>query len=542
MFISKGSGLDNGYQQLETLSQQRIYDPSHQRLAIIDAGSNSFRLIVVEYQPGLSFRVVDEVREAVRLSEGMAEDNILRREAMDRAIRVLQIYAAFCESNDIIDIITVGTSAIRDAHNSAYFLKRVANEAGINIRVLSGEEEAYYAYLAAVNSTTIDNGLVVDLGGGSLELVRVEDRKPVDKISLPLGAVRVTEQFLKGDPPSAKQVRRLREHVAAQLAALDWFTCDSTMQVVGEGGTLRLLGRLLQKQKNYPIDELHGYDMQLDELDSLVATLQGLTVDGRNKLPGMKADRADISLGGAVVVGEALRASANTTMTVCSQGVREGLFYEQFLSAKNGLPIFRSVRESSVLNLAHLYRFQEQHAHHIAHLTGLMFDQLPPNYHICSEHDRELLWAASILHDIGTTVDYSDHHKHSFYLILNAGLPGYTHRETVMIALLARYHRKGTPTLNGMDAVMLEGDEKRLVQLAALLRVAEQLDRSRDGVVKNIVLRIDGDRALMELVFSGDEQVALWAVDHHRDIFEAAFGLRLLIIPIPEEEGNDHHV
>ncbi|MFO7321242.1 MAG: Ppx/GppA phosphatase family protein [Chloroflexota bacterium] len=524
--------------RLKTLAEHSDVYRDSQRLAIIDMGSNSFRLIVVEYVPQLSFKVTDEVREAVRLSEGMAANDVMSAAAMDRAARVMRIYAAFCAASGINDIVAVGTSAIREARNRAYFLKRIVSESNIPVRVLEGEEEAYYAYLAAVNSTTLTDGFVLDLGGGSMEIIRVKNRRNANAISLPLGAVRVTERFLHSDPVTSKEVKKLQSHLRDVYQNIDWFQAEPGMMLVGEGGTLRLIARLIQKQKHYPLDHLHGYVMTLDEVDAVVDKLASLSVAERNKLAGMKHDRADISLAGAIVVAEAMRASGAKSMTICSQSMREGLFYERFL-AGSGAPVFHNVRHAAVLNLAHLYRFQEQHAEHIARLTLSMFDQLPPETHDCGPVERELLWAASMLHDIGVSVDYHDHHKHSAYLILNGGLPGYTHREIALIALMARYHRKGKPTVDEFASLLKPGDDRRLLQLCALLRLAEQLDRSRDGVVRDLSLRVVGGHALMEINFRGDEQVALWALERHTDIFEQAFGLKLQVIPIPVETTAD---
>ncbi len=523
--------------RLQTLAEHSDVYRDSQRMAIIDCGSNSFRLIVVEYVPHLSFKVTDEVRESVRLSEGMAESDAMSAAAMDRAARVMQIYSAFCEATGITDIVAVGTSAIRDARNRAYFLKRVLTESNIPVRVLTGDQEAYYAYLAAVNSTTLSDGFVIDLGGGSLEIIRVKNRQITHALSLPLGAVRVTEGFLRSDPASAKEIRRLQEHLQEQFGALKWFRAEPEMTIIGEGGSLRLIGRLIQKQTNYPMDTLHGYTMTRTQIDAMTSQLSSFSISQRRNLSGMKTDRADISLGGAMVVSEALRACGGERMTISSQGLREGLFYERFLNGNGTTPMFASVRQATVLNLAHLYRFQEKHAEHIARLTLSMFDQLPPEVHLCGAVERELLWAASMLHDIGVAVDYHDHHKHSAYLILNGGLPGYTHREVALIALMARYHRKGKPTPDEFAGLLLPEDNKRLTQLCALLRLAEQMDRSRDGAVKDVSLDVQGGRAIMDVVFRGDDQVALWALERHTDIFEQAFGLKLQVIPMPEEES-----
>src|SRR5690606_18273501 len=358
----------------------------------------------------------------------------------------------------------------------------------------------------------------------------------------PLGAVRVTEGFLLSDPVTPKELQRLTAYLREQFEALDWLKYEPGMTMVGEGGTLRQIGRLLQKRTTYPLDILHGYTMPFAQVSSVKDELARLTVSGRRRVAGMKTDRADISLGGATVVYEVMRAAGFEEMTICSQGLREGLFYERFLSGNGGKsgrerpPMFDDVRKATVLNLCHLYRFQENQAEHIAKFTLSMFDQLPRNRHLCGVSEREVLWAASMLQDIGVSIDYHDHHKHGSYLILNAGMPGYTHREIALIALLVRYHRKGKPTPDELGFLLEPDDQTRLVQLCALLRLAEQLDRSRDGVVHDVRLTVQGERARMELIVTGDEQVALWAVEHHRDIFEEAFGLELEVVPVPDDE------
>lgn len=527
------------FQKLDTLAEHTDVYRDARRLAVIDMGSNSWRLIVVEYVPDLSFKVVDEVAESVRIGEGMAELPVLRPAAMDRGARVAQIYAAFCKSSGIDDIIAVGTSAIRDAQNQKRFLQRIERESGIRVRVASGEEEAFYGYLAAVNSTTLENGFVVDMGGGSMQISRVEDRKLIHAVSFPLGAVRVTEGFLHSDPATTREVSALADHVRAALKPIKWFAHEPGMKLIGEGGNQRLVARLIQKRSNYPLDILHGYEVERASVESVRDELMRLTISQRKRINGMKADRADISLGGATVMHEVMRYGGFEWMEICAQGLREGLFYERFFGkqgeAVDTPPMFEDVRRSSVLNLCHLYRFQEKHAEQIARLTLEMFDQIPPNRSLCGPKEREVLWAASMLHDVGVSVDYHDHHKHGSYLILNQGIPGYTHREIGLIALLVRYHRKGRPMVDELGVLLSEGDETRLLQLCALLRLAEQLDRSRDGVVRSIRISIQGNRALMELYFVGDEQVALWAVERHRDLFEQAYGFELEFVPIPVE-------
>lgn len=504
------------------------------KVAIIDVGSNSFRLIVITYLPGSHFQLTDEVRESVRLVHGLGETGRLAARQMAHAVDVMRLYASFCRASAITEIAAVATSAVREASNQKEFLGWVKRETGIDVRVLSGEEEAYYGYLAAENSTTLRNGFVLDLGGGSLEITRVEDRRNRESISLTLGAVRTTEDWLPEAPAKSGEVNKLRKHIQGQLAALDWFRAKPDTRLIAQGGSLRNAAHIIQKQYDYPLDELHGYQLHENDLHKVIQRLEPLSVEQRRALPGMKPDRADIALAGAIVIEECMKHAGYEWLTVCSQGLREGVFYEQFLAdtAKPGAPpIFDNVRQASVMNVANLYGYQKDHVEHVVHLALGLFDQLKHDP-LCGPVERELLWAACMLHDIGMSIDYNDHHRHSYYLILNSGLPGYTHRELVLIALATLYHRKGTPNSGDLRDVLDKGDDERLLKMTALLRLAEQLDRSRDGSVRELKLHWGPHSAELEVYSEVDISVALWSANNHTDIFKAAFGKPLEIIHI----------
>ncbi|MEP7287143.1 MAG: Ppx/GppA phosphatase family protein [Chloroflexota bacterium] len=495
------------------------------KMAIIDVGSNSFRLIVITYSPDYYFQTTDEVREAVRLVQGLSVTGLMRAAPMDHAVETMELYAAFCKASDITDIFAVATSAVREAKNRAAFLDRVKRESGIEVRVLSGEEEAYYGFLAAENSTTLRNGFVLDLGGGSIEITQVENRRSSKSISLTLGAVRTTEEFLPDAPTSEASISELRKHIREQLEALDWFKAGKDTRLVCQGGSMRNIAHIVQKRLDYPMDELHGFILKATELRRLIDTMAPMTVEQRRAIPGMKPDRADITLAGAIVIDECMRYGDYDKFTVCSQGMREGVFYERFL-AKNDPPIFKDVRKASVMNTAHLYHYQENHVEHVEHLALSLFDQIGEDP-LCGPNERHLLWAACILHDIGMSIDYNDHHRHGYYLILNSGLPGYSHRELALIALMVRYHRKGMPTTGELDGVMEKDDDKRLLKMTAFLRLAEQLDRSRDGAVHDVRMTLSDDWAQIEVVSNVDVSVAIWSAQRHTDIFKAAFGKSL---------------
>lgn len=527
------------HDELNALENWRdVHDYEPAQMAVIDVGSNSFRLIVMQYIPGVSYHLTDEIREVVRLSEGLSEGGFLRAAAVERALETMKIYAAFCRASNITDIRACATAAVRTATNSKTFLSRVFAETGIQVRVLSDYEEAFYGYLAAINTTTLSNGYILDLGGASLEITRVENRQMCESVSLPLGALLATETYLLTDPVQPKDVKNLRRVVQKHVEELAWFRAKPELELVGQGGTFRNLAHLVQRRCEYPLDELHGYEMTLAGLAEVNEMLLPMSLERRKQVPGMKEDRADIILAGGIVIQTVMENAGFAALTMCQQGLREGIFYEAFLGLgkKEGDAslLIKDVRRDSILNLAHIYHYQKAHAEHVAFLSLSLFDQIPPDTMLCGAAERELLWAASILHDIGVIVDYNDHHKHSHYLILNGGLPGFTHREIVFIATLARFHRKGEPAFNGVEALMEPEDKLKLLQMVACLRFAEQLDRSRDGSVREIVLHCSERFAQLEVKVAGDGVVALWSVQRHTDIFEQAFQrkLELVIHPI----------
>jgi exopolyphosphatase/guanosine-5'-triphosphate,3'-diphosphate pyrophosphatase len=510
-----------------------------ERLAVIDLGSNSFRLVV--FLAGEDWwKRTDEIYEPVRIGEGMGSSGELGAEPVGRALATLDVFAQFAKASGLAGsaVDAVATSAIRDASNSASFLARARERSGLPIRVLSREQEARYGYLAAVNSTTLEDGFVLDLGGGSLQLVRVAGRRSRGSGSWPLGTVRMSERFLPANGPAKRrQLEALREHVAEELAGADWLGAASgkgthARRLVGIGGTVRNLAAAAQRAAGLPSNGVQGMMIEPDALDELVERLAELPASERARVPGIKPARADIILAGAVVVQGVLRAGAFDGLETTEAGLREGVFFERLLGerAPGAEPLFEDVRRASVLNLAGQYHLDVAHTRHVAALALGMFDELARiGLHGGDQRERELLWAASILHDIGMSVDYDDHHKHSRYLILNAGLPGFTPVEVAIIAQAARYHRKGMPDPGPLRALFGDGDAERLDRCAVLLRLAEDLERSRDQLVRGTRISLQDDEVELQLIADGESVVPRWAANRERELFARAFDRSLAV-------------
>lgn len=507
-----------------------------QRLAIIDLGSNSFRLVVFRYRRGGEFALIDEIREPVRLSAG-ATDGRLQPAAIARATAAVAAYSAFCRATGVVDVVVAATSAIRDAANQDEVMDAFARE-GLTARVLSTEEEAYYGYLGIVNSTTLEDGLFLDVGGGSAQLGRVSRRGLERTLSRPIGAVRMTEAFLSSPRTKRGEVKALRRHVIETLAGVPWLAPDG-LPLVGTGGAIRTLAAMAQRAGDYPMSEIHGYALTREAVGAIVEDLVSRPVAQRGRIPGLKADRADIILAGAITVDAVMECAGSTAIEVCSQGLREGLFYERFLGPAEP-PLFPDVRRASVLNVAMRYGFDRAHTEHVGRLALEIFDGTARiGLHEADPIEREWLWAACMLHDIGVVVDYHDHHKHGHYLVLNAGLPGFSHRELAMIALLVRAHRKATPSVDPGVGVLHDGDIERLWRLASCLRLAEQLERDRAQVVHGVTVDGRGRTVTLHLAASGDPTVALRSAALEAPVFERAFGRRLRIVaPEPTAGGG----
>jgi len=507
----------------------------NERLAVIDLGSNSFRLVVFMAGEGW-WKRTDEIYEPVRIGEGLAATGRLGKEPMERALATLDVFAQFAKASGLEDdaIDAVATSAIRDAENAESFLERARERSGLPIRVLSREAEARYGYLAAVNSTTLSDGCVLDLGGGSMQLVQVAGRLARESGSWRVGTVRMSERFLPPNGPAKrKQLQELRDHVAAQLEQVEWLPeaggSARALRLVGIGGTVRNLAAAAQRAAGLPSNGVQGMAIGADALEQLVQRLASLPAEERASIPGIKPARADLILAGAVVVQGALRAGGFDGLETTEAGLREGVFFERLLTGREP-PLFEQVRPTSVLNLAAQYHVDAAHTRHVAALALGMFDELARlGLHAGDARERELLWAASMLHDIGMSVDYDDHHKHSRYLILSGGLPGFSPVEVAIIAQAARYHRKGMPEPGPLGALFADGDAERLDRCAVLLRLAEDLERSRDQVVRGTTIALRDREVELRLIADGESVVPRWAASREAQLFSRAFDRALRV-------------
>jgi exopolyphosphatase/guanosine-5'-triphosphate,3'-diphosphate pyrophosphatase len=450
----------------------------------------------------------------------MGSDGVLQPDRIDRALHTAAVFASFCRASGIRQVEAIATSAIRDAVNGGDLLGAIRERTGLQPRVISGREEARYGWLAIANSTTIEEGFGIDIGGGSIQAMRLEGRQLVDAESLPLGSVRVSEEFLPGEKASAKGMKALRKRVESELGELGWW--EGGGRLVGIGGTIRNLAAAAMRAAELPLMDPQGFHLDRDELEELIELLADRPASKRGDVRGIKPDRGDVILGGALVLAAALESGGFESIEVTEAGLREGVFFERLLGKRE---LFDDVRSESVENLAHRFNSEPEHVRRVAALSRDVFDGLAAaGLHDYGDAERELLWAAGVLHDIGTAIDYEDHHRHSHYLILNAGLPGFDPREVLLIGLMARYHRKGEPDASELGDLAHDGDEDRLRLLCAIIRLAEQLERSRDGAIRSVdVAAVNGRVTLApDADPQADTTVPIWAARQNADLLAEA--------------------
>jgi exopolyphosphatase / guanosine-5'-triphosphate,3'-diphosphate pyrophosphatase len=500
---------------------------------VIDLGSNSWRLVVFTFVPGRWWKRTDELYETVRIGEGLESSGRLSEEAMQRGLETLAVFERFCVANGLSGdrVQAIATSAIRDAANGEEFVLAARRATGLRVEILSAEDEARYGYVAAVNTTTLADGVVLELGGGSMQLIAVADRRARELCSFAIGAVRLTEHFLPGEGPAKKKdLERLREHVRDALGGVPWLS-DSGHRLVGIGGAVRNLAAAAQRAAEQLDIGVQGFVITRGALADLIGALASLPVAERGEVAGIKPGRGDIILAAALAIEAVLELGRFEGIEVTEAGLREGVFLARELLS-DGDPLFDNVREAAVRNLAIQYESDMAHVEHVARLALQMFDSLVDGgLFEPRPGERELLWAASMLHDVGMTISYDDHHKHSRYLIVSADLPGFDPRERALIGQISRYHRKGAPKLGEMAALAIEGDEELLDRCSVILRLAEHLERGRDQSVRQARLRANGKGIDLHLDASGDLTLPHWSVERYGDgeVFERVFGRRLLI-------------
>ena len=512
-------------------------------VAALDVGTNSIRLIVAEVSEDGSYRVVDDEKIIARLGHGLAATGRMNPERIEAAVEAIVQLKGIAEGFGVVRLDAVATAAVREAANGEELVRLLDERAGVHLRVISAEEEARLAYRSVDNAYNLEalNALIVDVGGGSTEIVHTVGGVIQSVHSLPLGAVRLTEIYgrCEGDET---EYRRLRRHVRDVLNH-SVQKPDSPPQIVfGTGGTFTALANISMHRASPDPSSgdilpftVRGYEMQRSEVRHILDWLRKMTTRQRAGISGLSPDRAEIIVAGVTIADRLMQRYAVNRLQTHDGGIRDGLLLT-VIDDIRGVPPEETGREPvnrlrDVRRFASKCNFEARDSEHVAALSVSLFDQLSrvlpePDQLVFAPENRDLVEAAAILRDVGYLINYAKHHKHSYHLIMHSDVRGFTQRERSLVANVARYHRRALPKPGHPGfAKLSERDRSTVRGLAAILRVADGLDRAHTQSVRGVRVGVDGRRAVFDVYADAEPAVDIWGAERKSRLFQNTFGL-----------------
>ena len=501
------------------------------RLAAIDIGTNSVRLIVADALREGNYRILDEEKETTRLGRQLHSTGKLDPDAAQQTLEALKRMKQIAEGFQARELRVIATCAVREASDGAEFVNRAREELGLEIEVISAEVEARLAFYSVARSFSLEgkNVAVADIGGGSTEIVLASGKMIESIRGTPLGAVRLTEMFggaACGDEPNFS---RMVERIDATLKRRAKGKTLTPHLLIGSGGTFTTLAEIVMADKRQSGLPLRGYEITHADVHHVLDRLRKMSAKARRSVPGLSADRADIIVAGVTIVDRLLQSFKLNRVQIHDRGVRDGLLLTMIDHTLGQTSFDPHDQEAAVERFAQMCGVELEHARQVARLAGQIHSQLVGD-HGLEASDRPLLETAARLQDVGYLIDYEKHHKHSYHLILNSRLAGFQPRELELIANVARYHRGGGPKKRHENFQRLSPrDQGRVRKLAAILRLAGGLDRSNSRQVQGVALAVEKDTIRMQVLASECPEVDLWAAERRAEPFEKAFGRKLSI-------------
>lgn len=481
-----------------------------QRIAIIDIGSNSARLVISHIYKNGAYNMVYNQKEALRLSQKVDEKNMLTEVAFSSTIETMKSFAYMCKIYQADKTIAVATAAIRNAANGAELVARVAEETGIQLHIISG----------------------------NTELILFKNRKILESVSLPIGAVNTTSMFNTRNVMPANVFSDVSFFIMSRLEKYPWLK-QNGLPLIGVGGTARTVAKIIQREKKYPATKIHNYSYTAQTYRSFFNRLRNTNLDQRKKISGLSSERSDIILAGSSIISCLLEATGAKKLITSGCGLREGLFFDYY-SKENHVPIIaKDILRMSRENVLNLYEPDQQHSRHITHLVLSMFDCWS-ELHGLRKNYRRLLETAALLHDIGITINFYSHARHSAYMILNAKLFGLTHKEQVITAAIAGWHNGVSKNYfkdRFYKELLSDANWKTINKLALLLALAESLDYTETSQIHVIEPGINKKNATLKLYAQGIPSIEMHQIQEHLSWFKKTFGVELKVqLATAEEE------
>ena len=497
-----------------------------EKIGIIDLGSNSARLVIVEMLGDGHFMVIDQLKEALRLGKDMERDGFLKPQRIAETLKTIKMFRRLCDAYGIEKIIAVATAAVRRAKNQRSFLDEVATTCGIKLRVLSAEEEASYVYKGVINTMDIPRGLIFEIGGGSTKIVHYNRKNLLNYETLPFGAVTLTELFSGDGLSPEEQAKKIEEFFTEQLKRIDWLKeVPPETQLIGVGGSLRSLCKVSKKKNKSPILTVHNYNIPKEEFTEIYDMIKVLDLDKKKRIKGISDGRADIFPSALAALSSFINYMDFDSITISGCGLREGIMFNYAMPSTIDKPV-GDVLSYSLQTIVKYYGCNQRHVEHVVNLSVQIFKQLRVLHKFPRQY-LKILKVVAMLHDTGLSVKYYGGEKHTAYIIRNANIYGMNLRELIMASMVAAVHKKDDFAMSDLvkfKAYIDEEDVDAIRKLGIMLRIAESLDRSMSGVVAGLTCDILGDSVILKTEISGDASLeikdALSASQDFRRIFK----------------------
>lgn len=508
-----------------------------EKLAIIDMGSNSIRFVVMQIADNKSYSLQYQEKETIRLGHGLSQTGVISEEGIEKAMTCLHVYKHIMEVMDIKKCCAVATAAVRNARNGEEFLKRINEETGITMSVITGEREAYLGYLGVINTIAMKDFLIFDLGGASVEMTLVRDGEAVHSLSVPIGAVTLTEKFGTQGNPDEDAIASLTKFVRKKLGDVDWIQ-DINLPIVGIGGTARNFAKMDQRATNYELPKLHNYIMSVDHFDTLYYEITTRSSANRKKIPGLSSERSDLIVAGAAVIKTIFEMTGSPEMVVSGCGLREGLFYEHYADCCHlPSPRFSDILDFSVRNFLGTLSgviINQAHYDQVTRIAVKLFDELQP-LHGYGPRQRLLLQTAARMHDVGKIINFYDHARHSAFMIAHAPLYGLTQLEQIITGFIAGFHHGISRKIVRAYryANMPSSDDWVMIRkLSTILALAEASDLTYEQIVTDIDVTMAENVAVMILTTTpgATYNAADYEMKQLSKQFKKEFGASLLLV------------
>ena len=515
-------------------------------VASIDIGTNSTHLLIAQINSDLkSFVIKFAEKSTTRLGE-RNEDGNLTKDSIQRVLKTLERFKEYCHGFGVKKILAAATSAVREAPNGRDFIRKVKEDIGIGIELISGAEEARLIYLGVLSGTSLENQshVIIDIGGGSTELILANSQDSKALTSVQVGAVRLKNDFFEDEPLSNKRIDFLKTFIQGSLEPSiekikRRLEKNESIKMIATSGTAITLGNLIAAELGEPKQKMHGYAFTRNNLQIILSKLIKLPPAERLKINSLSERRSEIIVPGGLILETAMNMLQIHELTISERALREGLLVDWMIRKgmlNSQFNMQSNIRKTTVMHQADKFSVDKLRSQKVANLALQIYDQTQDILHDdSSKKGRHLLWAACCLYNCGKQINLSAYHKHSWYLIKNCELLGYSLAEKNIIASIARYHRKTLPKKRheSWQNLVSREDKEMVLDMSLILRLAASMDKRPDPVISSIKISLIDDEIRFKLISSNSSQEPLlekWSLESCVDVLKELKNLKLKVV------------